>query len=83
MRRNARAGKVQLAPIKRFPCPSTQASSEENEEVKNELEISKSFCIQLGDGNKLTNKNIFEILLGGDKTQNEVLEEENEIEKPW
>ena len=51
--------------------------------MKNELEISKSFCIQLGDGNKLTNKNIFEILLGGEKTENEVREEENEIEKPW
>ena len=51
--------------------------------MKNELEISKSFCIKLGDGNKLTHENIFKVLLGGDKSKNEVQEEEIEMEKPW
>merc|ERR1712079_272619 len=84
-RRNARAYKVKLAPISKlaFCVPSTEASSEENEELKNELEISKSFCFQLADGNKLTNKNIFEVLLSGDKQEDESLEVDKEIEKPW
>ena len=47
--------------------PSTEGSTEQTEEEKNELEISKSFCFQLADGQKLTNKNIFEVLLSGDK----------------
>ena len=36
------------------------------EESKQELEVSTSFCFQLADGKKLTNRNIFEVLLGSE-----------------
>ena len=68
-RRNVRASKVQLAPLKPMNTfsPSTCESEDEKEEVKQELEVSKSFCFQLADGKKVTNRNIFEVLLGGDR----------------
>ena len=67
--RKARVFRVKLAPISNMALfsPSTEGSTEQTEEEKNELEISKSFCFQLADGQKLTNKNIFEVLLSGDK----------------
>ena len=44
---NAKGARVKLAPIRKiaFCNQSTDESTEENEEKKNELEISKSFCI--------------------------------------
>ena len=59
---------MQLAPLKpqNTFIPSTCESEDDEKESKQQLEVSTSFCFQLADGKKLTNRNIFEVLLGSE-----------------